>query len=128
MAEPDPFATARYLNLATFRRDGRAVLTPVWFVTVDDDYYCFSAGDAGKVKRLRRNASVRIAPCGARGGLRGDWHEASATLVSDPARQATVYRALRERYGIAMAIADCFAILSGRRRRRAVIRIEHRPG
>ena len=46
-------ATADYFNLATFRKNGNAVATPVWFAPHGDTFYVFSAGDAGKVKRIR---------------------------------------------------------------------------
>ena len=50
----------RYLSLATFRRDGGAVPTPVWFAEVDGLLYVFTAGDAGKVKRLRHSSRARV--------------------------------------------------------------------
>jgi hypothetical protein len=34
---------ARYLNLATFRRSGAAVTTPVWFAADNGIYYLESA-------------------------------------------------------------------------------------
>ena len=42
----------RYLSLATFRRSGAEVATPVWFATVDGRLYVVTSGDAGKAKRL----------------------------------------------------------------------------
>ena len=45
-----------YLNLATFRRSGAAVETPVWFAAHAGRLYVFTEADAGKVKRLRANA------------------------------------------------------------------------
>ena len=53
----------RYVSLATFRRNGTEVATPVWFAAVDDKLYVVSAGDAGKVKRLRHSPRARVAPC-----------------------------------------------------------------
>src|SRR5262249_12572995 len=57
----------RYLSLATFRSSGAEVRTPVWFASFGGKLYVFSAGDAGKVKRLRRSSRARLAPCDARG-------------------------------------------------------------
>ena len=37
------------------RRNGNAVETPVWFAEHAGKLYVFSAGDAGKVKRLRNS-------------------------------------------------------------------------
>ena len=61
----------RYVSLATFRRNGTEVATPVWFADADGQLYVFTAGDSGKVKRLRRSSRARIAPCDARGGSAG---------------------------------------------------------
>ncbi|MGE0483751.1 MAG: PPOX class F420-dependent oxidoreductase [Gammaproteobacteria bacterium] len=113
----------RYLSLATYRRDGREVRTPVWFVVIDERYYCFSADDAGKIKRLRGRDRAAIAACDARGRLRGPWHPARGNLVSDPALQRRVYAALRARYGWQMALLDWLARLGGRLGRRAVLEI-----
>src|SRR5262249_4639303 len=67
----------RYLSLLAYRRDGREVATPVWFAASGGKLYVFSAGDAGKVKRLRHTTRARVAPCGGRGGLRGAWQPAT---------------------------------------------------
>lgn len=72
----------RYLNLETFRRDGRAVRTPVWFAADGSRLIVYSATDAGKVKRIRRNGQVRIAACSGGGRVTGDWIEAQATILA----------------------------------------------
>ena len=56
----------RYVALATFRRSGAEVRTPVWFAAVDDRLYVFTAGDSGKVKRLRHSPRARVAPSDVR--------------------------------------------------------------
>ena len=61
---------AAYLSLATFRRSGAEVRTPVWFAREASVLYIFRAPDAGKVKRLRAGSRVRIAPCDVRGGVK----------------------------------------------------------
>jgi hypothetical protein len=37
-----------YISLATFRRSGREVATPVWFAARNGKLYVFSEGTAGK--------------------------------------------------------------------------------
>ena len=64
---------ARYANLATFRRDGREVRTPVWVAASEGHLYVFSEAKAGKVKRIRATTRIALAPCDVRGGLRGDF-------------------------------------------------------
>lgn len=112
-----------YLSLATRKRSGDYVPTPVWFAPRDGDYYLFSAGNAGKVKRLRNFSAVRIAACTVTGALTGDWLEAEAQLLETPAECATALAALREKYGWQMALTDLFSRLSGKYQRRAYIRV-----
>ena len=118
-----PLDEARYLNLATFRRDGTAVETPVWFAEHQGTYYVFSAGEAGKVRRLRNSARARVAPCDWRGGLLGEWIDAQARIVDDEAEERTAYAALRRRYGWQMHLLDFFSRLGGKIDQRAVIAI-----
>ncbi|MCB1696348.1 MAG: PPOX class F420-dependent oxidoreductase [Pseudomonadales bacterium] len=116
-----------YLSFSTRRKSGEFVATPVWFAPDGDSYYLFSAGNAGKVKRLRNFSEARIAACTASGRLTGDWLETKAWLLEKPADNARALKALRRKYGWQMAIGDCFASLTGRMGRRQYIRVE-RPG
>ena len=115
---------ARYFNLATFRKNGVAVETPVWFAPSGGTFYVFSAGAAGKVKRIRANGRARVAPCDAGGHVLGDWSDATARLLRDRAEIDRAYSALRARYGWQMRLTDALAMLSGRYHRRALIAVE----
>lgn len=119
----DP-AREQYVSLATFRRDGREVGTPVWIAQSGACCYIFSEGRAGKVKRLRNNDRVRLAACDMRGKVSGGWAEGSARIVSDPATVARAYHALRAKYGWMMKLGDLLSRLSGRYAKRAIIEIE----
>ena len=114
----------RYVSLATRRRDGREVRTPVWLVRLGTRYYVFSAKDAGKVKRVRAQGSALLAPCSARGVPHGDWQPARARLVDEPALLGAVYAALRAKYGWQMRLLDWLSRLAGRYHHRAVIELE----
>ncbi len=114
----------RYVSLATFRRSGKAVETPVWVAEDGGRLYVFSAGEAGKVKRLRNDTRVRLAPCTARGRVTGDWHEGRGRLVAEPETCGRAYAALRRKYGWQMGLADVLSRLSGRYDQRAVIELE----
>jgi len=125
----DPDALARldreaYLNLATFRRSGVAVETPVWFAAHAGRLYVFTEGTAGKLKRLRANPAIRIAPCGVRGRLKGPWLPGRARRVDDAATLAAAYRALRRKYGFQMWLLDAFSRLAGRYDARAMLELE----
>ena len=115
---------ANYLNLATYRRNGVEVRTPVWFAVAGPLYYLFSAGDAGKVKRIRANGRARVASCDARGGITGEWCDASARLVDDATEIQQAYRALRRKYGWQMYLTDLASRLTGRYAKRQLIALE----
>jgi len=124
---PDALASLdreAYLNLATFRRSGAAVETPVWFAAHAGRLYVFTEAAAGKVKRLRANPSIRIAACSVRGRPKGAWLPGRARRVDDPATVAAAYRALRRKYGWQMWLADLFSRLAGRIEQRAILELE----
>ena len=125
MSDTRPFdpASERYVSLATYRRNGVEVKTPVWIAAAADRYYVFSAGDAGKVKRIRVTSRVRLAACDARGDVKSAWIDGEARIVSEPAVVDTALRALRAKYGMLMRFTDFFAKLSGRFRKRAYLEI-----
>ncbi len=61
----------KYLALTSFKRDGAGVATPVWFVVDGAQLLVMTASRSFKVKRIRRNPAVTVAPCTASGRLRG---------------------------------------------------------
>ena len=120
-----PLQHARYINFATWRKNGNEVRTPVWFAANNENaLYCFSAANAGKVKRLRHSNRSRIATCDAHGRNLGDWVDSRAYLVSNMQEIDQAYQLLRHKYGLQMAITNLFSWLSGRINNREVIRIE----
>lgn len=121
---PDHLQVAEYINLATFRRNGDAVCTPIWAASLGGSLYAFSEGDAGKIKRLRNFSRARIAECAFNGALLGVWHEAEAVIVTDPVEISDAYRALHSKYGWKMRALDTFSKLVGKYPKRAVIRID----
>ncbi|WKT57944.1 PPOX class F420-dependent oxidoreductase [Candidatus Nitrosotenuis chungbukensis] len=68
----DSLLDQKYINLETYRKSGKPVCTPVWFVTDNNTIYVITTKETGKVKRLQNNKNVRIAPCGFRGEPRGN--------------------------------------------------------
>ncbi len=94
----DPFIGESYLNLATLRKDGKEVHTPVWFVQDNGLLFVRTIGDSGKVKRIRNNPAVRVAACEVDGRLRGEWIPGRARLAT-AAEAERVDRLLDEKYG-----------------------------
>lgn len=113
-----------YISFATRKRSGEWVATPVWFAPDQGSYYVFSAGNAGKVKRLRNFSESRIAACTMSGTLTGEWLDTRAFVLDTPAERDTALAALRRKYGWQMLMADFFSHLTGKMGRRTYIRIE----
>ena len=116
----DQFEDQNYMSLETLRRDGRAVATPVWFAEEGEVFYIYSLANAGKVKRIRNNPRVRIAPCDARGRVKGEWADAEA-LILDTRGAEHGHNLLNQKYGILKRVGDFFSRL--RKRQRAVVAI-----
>ncbi len=114
----------RYVNLATYRRDGREVRTPVWVAEDSGRLYVFTEARSGKVKRIRATKRISLAPCDVRGGLRGDFVAGQGRVVSDADETRRGYAALRRKYGWQMRMADLFSTLSGRIRGRALLALD----
>ena len=77
-------ADERYVSLTTFKKDGTPVSTPVWVAGDDDGHLLVLTGaDSWKVKRIRRDHHIRLAPCTGTGKLRGDAIDAQAEIVED---------------------------------------------
>jgi uncharacterized protein len=85
--------------LVTFRRDGTPVPTPVWAARGGAHLYVRSERDAGKLKRLRNDPRLLVAPCTVRGRPLGPPFEARARTLGreeEPVAEA----ALAARYGL----------------------------
>ena len=99
-------ASQRYISLTTFRRDGRAVATPVWFVLDGTRILIWTDQASGKAKRIRANGRAAVAPSDARGTLTGPLSEAKGRVLpaSEDARSRQLlnakYRLLKPLVGL----------------------------
>lgn len=98
--------------------------TPVWVAPGNEALYVFSAGNAGKVKRLTNSDRAEVAVCDVRGKVLGEWLAATARLVTETAEIEQALAALRRKYGVQMWLADAGARLTGKFDKRAYIRVE----
>jgi PPOX class probable F420-dependent enzyme len=126
MSAANPFAAferQKYLSLETFRKSGEGVQTPVWFAAeeaggVDGGaaaLYIYTIGNTGKVKRIRNNPRVRIAPCDMRGNVSGEWIEARAEILQGDAA-AHGMELLNRKYFPWKQLLGAFAFFSRRER------------
>jgi PPOX class probable F420-dependent enzyme len=97
-----PVFTGKYLSITSFKRDGTGVATPVWFVQEDGRLLVHTDANSYKVKRIRRNPEVTVAPCTATGRLLADPVRARAELLPD-AELSRVERFMARKYRIDLA-------------------------
>jgi PPOX class probable F420-dependent enzyme len=91
-------SASKYMLLTTFRRDGRAVATPVHVVVEGDSAFFRTWDVSGKAKRLSHTAAVRVAPCNARGRHAGDGVPARAVLLDGEASQQAARKLARKHW------------------------------
>jgi uncharacterized protein len=72
-----------YISLITFKRSGAEVPTPIWFAADKGVFYAYTNASAGKVKRIRNNAQVKVAPCNMKGKVTGPAVDAKASVLSE---------------------------------------------
>jgi len=108
-------------NLATFRKSGEPVVTPVWYAVLDGKLYVRTGAGSDKIKRIRGDPRVRLAPATLRGKRIGPESEARARILG-PGEEELAEKAmklLKQRYGT-MPIVD---LLVGREEH-AILEIE----
>ncbi len=102
-ATATPVFRGRYLSITSYKRDGRGVATPVWFVQRDGRLLVQTDAASGKVKRIRRNPQVRVALCTASGRLRSEQVAAVAQILPD-SEIAEVEQLIADKYRFDMII------------------------
>jgi len=103
MAETAPFSqfeSEKVISLETYRRNGQPVRTPVWFLKEDGTLYVHTDDSTGKVKRIRRNPKVRVAPSHFRGKPKAEYIEAQATLETSPGTVEKYHSKIYKKYGL----------------------------
>lgn len=101
-------ATAKYILLTTFTKDGRPKPTPIWAAPDGDRLLVITEADSWKVKRIRNTPNVTLAACDVRGNPKGDAVEAVATVL-DKSATAAVYDAIGQRYGLVGKVFNLFS-------------------
>jgi uncharacterized protein len=90
-----------YCLLVTYKRNGDAVPTAVWFGLRDGKLYVRSEGDVAKVRRIRNDSRVRVAPCTVRGRPLGAPAEGRARVLERGSPEEDVAEgALKANYGL----------------------------
>ena len=71
MTIPKEIRGQKYISLATFRKNGLVVNTPVWFAEQGEKLYVMTRSDSGKYKRIRNNPQIKVAACTMGGKITG---------------------------------------------------------
>jgi uncharacterized protein len=95
----------KYCLLVTYKRSGEAVPTPVWFGLGEGKLYVRSEANVAKVKRLRADSRVRVAPCTVRGRPLGPPAEGLARVLDRPSEEEAE-AALQENYGLGRKVYE----------------------
>ena len=107
----------RYVSVTSFKRDGTGVATPVWAVSDGTSLLALTDLHSAKVRRMRRNPHVLVAPCRVNGTLHSDPVAARVEVLTATPDLERVQKLLRERYKISYRVVMLFYRL-GRRLRR----------
>jgi uncharacterized protein len=114
---------AEYAVVVTFRRTGEPVITPMYFGLHEGRAYVRSLRKAGKVKRLRNDTHVRVAPAGIRGVPKGGYAEGTARLLPEGQESDFAEQVIAANYGLRRRLFEGL----GKRFGGAVVYIELTP-
>lgn len=104
----DEITSQKYISLETYRKNNKPVKTPVWFVVKNNLIYVVTRSKTGKVKRLKNNNQVKIAPCTFKGKITGDEVSGIATILGDEeTKEAVKWR--DKKYGFIAKIIKFFS-------------------
>lgn len=127
------FATLRrrrHIVLTTFRKSGEAVSTPVWFAERDGKLYIYTGANTGKVKRIRNDSHVTVAPSTMMGKVRGPAIDGRARILT-PEEGAMADHALTRKYWILRPLNDALnaalRFARGRRQPPNIVYLEVEP-
>lgn len=100
MSDFSRFRKEEFLSLETYRKNGQTIKSPMWFAQDNDALYLWTMADTSKVKRIRNNPNVNIAPCKRMGEVTGEWMTAHATIDDSPIVVAQVEAMLLKKIGL----------------------------
>jgi PPOX class probable F420-dependent enzyme len=117
VAELDALFPGRFASLTSFKHDGTAVATPLWFASDGERLFALTDAGSAKVARIRHDPHVLVAPCRSSGKLRADPLPARAEVLTETADLDRVQRLLTGQYPLSYRLM-MLAYGLGRRLRR----------
>ena len=112
-SETDRLAAERFVVLTTFRKDGRAVPTPVWVAGDGGELVLWSERTSGKVKRIRNSGRVEVQASDFRGNATHGAKVGGQARLLDVAGTERVRKAIARKYGIVGRVTMFFSKLRG---------------
>jgi PPOX class probable F420-dependent enzyme len=95
----DDLRGRKYCVVTTYRKNGEAIPSPVWFGVGNGKLYFVTGASTVKLKRIERNPEVRVAPCTTRGKPVGPPFVGRARILG-PEEEAEAERWLQANYGL----------------------------
>ena len=108
----------RYLSVTSFKRDGVPVATPLWFVADEQRLLALTDLHSAKIRRIRHNRHVLVAPCRVDGKLRREPVPARAEVLTSVAELERVQKLLLGRYKTSYRVVMLFYRVGRRLRRK----------
>ena len=100
----DEIKSEKYISLETYRKNGKSVKSPVWFVIENDLLYIITRSQTGKVKRLKNNLQVKFALCTMKGKITGEWISGTVKILDEKQTKEAV-KMRDKKYGFLAKIA-----------------------
>ncbi|MGO9157923.1 PPOX class F420-dependent oxidoreductase [Mycobacterium sp.] len=116
----------RFVSLTTFKRNGEGVATPMWIGRDAADLFVWTPADSWKVKRVRNNPRVLLAPSSRFGKVRDGVlaTEGAAQVVTDPVTVERLRDVIRRKYGLGYRLVTLVETIATRGRKpRVILRI-----
>ncbi len=117
----------RFVSLTTFKRNGEGVHAPMWIGRDGAELFVWTPADSWKVKRVRNNPRVLLAPSSRFGKVRDGVVpvEGTAQVVTDPATVDRLQGEIRSKYGLQYYLVTLVEKIAagGRPKPRVILRI-----
>lgn len=122
----DSLAAEQFVALTTFKRNGDPVTTPMWIGRDGPDLFMWTPTDSWKVKRVRNNPRVLLAPCSRFGKVDEGIEpvEGRAVVLTDADAVERLRKVIQRKYGLGYRIITTIEMIIARGRKpRVVLRI-----
>jgi hypothetical protein len=105
MSSLENLQSQKYISLETYKKNNQPIRTPVWFVIQNDLIYVITRIKTGKVKRIKNNPHVKLAPCTFKGKPTGECVEGNTSKVSGQESEKAI-KLRKKKYGLMANIAQ----------------------